>query len=113
VLDPTAKGGKVRAPLPTRMSRSLALIGRELSLPVFASDRNGDDLTIEPLDKGIFQRGATFDADTSTLHWVPECIDAGPRLAVFRVTNGTKTSRLKVPIDVLFPLFWDPVIPVK
>ena len=95
------------------MSRSFALIGHELALPIKATDRNGDPLTIEPINQGIFLRGATFDSTTNTLHWLPECIDAGRREARFRVSNGTKTSRLKVKIDVLFPLFWDEVPVLK
>jgi hypothetical protein len=84
-----------------------ALVDHELSLPILATDRDGDPLTITPEDKGPFELGATFDTATNTMHWTPDCLDGGRRTAVFRVSDGAKTKKIKVRIDVLFPLFWE------
>jgi hypothetical protein len=111
VLEANTKGRKNHAPTPTKMSRSFALIGTELVLPILATDREGDEITIEPFDTGVFLRGATFDPETNTMRWTPDCVDAGRRQARFRLSDGTKTSRLKVRIDVLFPLFREMVTP--
>ncbi len=96
-----------RPPTPTRTSKVRALVGVELVLPILATDRDGDPLTITPDGKGVFERGATFDPGTNVLTWTPACLDVGRREAVFRISDGQATRKLRVKIAVVFPLFWD------
>ena len=106
VRDPNT-AEKNTAPLLSKISSTWALVDHELTLPILATDRDGDSLTITPEDKGPFERGATFDTATNTMHWVPGCLDGGRRTAVFHVNDGAKTKKLKVTIEVFFPLFWE------
>ena len=116
VLEARTKGARNRAPTPTKMGRTVALVDHELALPILATDRNGDPVVIEPvLDEGVFLLGATFDPATNTLLWTPSCLDINSQVARFRITDGDKTSNLRVRITVLFPLFFRPVVtpPIK
>jgi hypothetical protein len=89
----------------TRISRVTSLIDIELVLPVSAVDRDGDPLTFTP-SGGIFDRGATFDPITNTIHWKPTCADSGRQKAVLLVSDGVATRKLSIKITVFFPLFW-------
>ncbi len=98
---------KNRPPSPAKVKKVQALVGWETVLPVFATDRDGDELTFTAVDdKGVFARGATFDEETRTITWTPTFDDIGKWSAVILVSDGVKTKKLKVKFTVVNPLIF-------
>ena len=54
---------------------------------------------------GGFALGATFDPDTNTFSWTPKLEDVRRHVAVFELSDGLKTTKQKVRIDVVSPLY--------
>ena len=98
---------KNRPPTPAKMKKFQALVGFELSVPVLATDRDGDALTMTAdTSKGIFARGATFDPGTGIVTWTPAFEDIGKASGVILVSDGIKTKKLKVKVTVINPLIF-------
>ena len=88
-------------------ARLWALPAEESVVPVFATDKDGDDLTYSiDMTKGIFALGATFDAGTATITWTPAFEHLGKHFAAVLVSAGTKTKKLKVKFVVVNPLIF-------
>jgi len=104
-VKPAHAGGGNTRPEPSPYDVVQALVGEPLVLPLLAVDRDGDELSFEPvLGEGAFALGATFDAETRSLVWTPGLSDLGRTTSRVRVTDGQRTSTLKLRIEVLSPL---------
>ena len=107
VSPPDTNLSKNRPPTPSKIKRVQGLVGFESVVPLFATDKDGDDITWSVDEtKGIFALGATFDPDTATITWTPEFEHLGKQLATVFVSDGTKTKKLKVKFLVVNPLIF-------
>jgi len=106
VSDPDAKPEKNKPPTFSRVKKVQALVNVELSLPVLATDRDGDGLTLSADTDGepFLTGGATFDPGTGVFTWTPSFDDLGKHKVIFFASDGEKTRKLKVRIDVVSSL---------
>ncbi len=98
---------KNKPPIPSKIKKVQALVDVELSLPILATDPDGDTVTITPVT-GVypFTAGAAFDTGTNTFTWTPTISDVGKTKVRFLVSDGVKVKVLSVPISVLSPLIF-------
>ena len=106
VVDPNPNLDKNTAPRVSKIKNVQGLVGIPLELPIFASDRDGNDLTISVDEtKAPFTLGATFDAKTNTFAWeAPTLNDLGNYKVQFSVSDGTKTVKLAVTVKIVSSL---------
>jgi hypothetical protein len=107
VIAQDAVPEKNRPPAPAKLKPVQALVDRELRLPIFATDADGDDVAIEArTDRYPFTAGATFDAETRTLIWTPSFDDIGKVPVEFQVSDGIATKKFKVSLNVVSSLIF-------
>jgi hypothetical protein len=98
---------KNRTPIPAKIKNVQLLVGIETDLPLFATDRDGDVLTMSVNEEnGIFAIGASFDPTTDTISWKPTFDDLGKQTATVFITDGTKVKKLKIKFTVVNPLIF-------
>ncbi len=108
VSDPDTNPDKNKSPKVSKIkSKSVqGLVGFELALPILAVDPDGDTLTITVDDtQEPFTLGATFDELTNTFLWTdPTLQDIGTYKIQFNVSDGIKTVKLSVTIEIVSSL---------
>ncbi len=115
VIPPDPREDRNRPPKPSRIKRLQALVGHELSFPVFATDPDGDEVTFSVDETRYpFSAGATFDTETDTFTWTPTFDDIGRTKVVFFLTDGstnrrgvTRFKKLGVAIQVVSSLIFE------
>ena len=99
---------KNRKPSISSVKNARLLVGFTTDLPLFVSDRDGDEVTVNPnFTKGLFAEvpEASFDQDTNTLTWTPALNDVGKHDAFFFVTDGIATKKYRLKLQVKAPLY--------
>jgi Putative Ig domain len=102
VKDPDDNPDKNFAPRAGKIKNVQGLVGIELALPIFATDQDGDPITITVDDTAEpFTLGATFDPVTNVFTWPdPALTNIGTYKVPFQVSDGTKTVKLTVQIKI-------------
>ena len=99
----TGSGNKAPTVSPYQKGRLQMLVGVENELPLLAVDKDGDTLTYEIVEgDNAFAQGATLEGNV--FRWTPLLSDIGRSSASVRVSDGTKTARIKWKMDVINPL---------
>ncbi len=95
---PTDPGGTNHPPVLSRIGDRVVAVGETLTIPVEASDPDGDPLTFSVY--GDIPQGAKFDKETRVFTWVP--LQAGKAVYLtFVVSDGTDMDRETVEIRVV------------
>jgi hypothetical protein len=98
---------KNRPPNPVKIKTLQGLVGFEIVVPVYATDRDGDPLRyLWDETKGIFALGATFDEKTNTIRWTPAFDDVGKWKATVNVYDNVKIKPIKLKFNVVNPLIF-------
>ncbi|MDG2149343.1 MAG: putative Ig domain-containing protein [Planctomycetota bacterium] len=96
---------KNRKPIAGKVKKVQALVGVPLSLPILATDLDGDRLVLSVDEtKSPFTLGATFNPETRLFEWTPALEDLGKHKVVFFVSDGTATRKLSVKLRVIASL---------
>jgi hypothetical protein len=105
IVNPVNPKASNKAPKPSQIMPTQALVGVPLVLPILASDRDGDELTIT-VDgtQGAFALGATFDSGTGLFSWTPLFEHLGRTEARFFVSDGRATKRMRLKLEAKNPL---------
>ncbi len=102
VVEPDTNLTKNLKPVVAKINKAVGLQGLPIVLPIFASDRDGDELTLTVDEtKYPYTAGASFDTETNTFLWdSPVADDLGKVKLTFQVTDGTVTVKRKVTLDI-------------
>jgi len=103
--DPDTNPAKNKKPAVTKITKTQALVGFPLDLPILAVDPDGDPLTIAE-DPATLPMGAAFDPMTNVLSWTPTIDQVGKTSITFFVDDGMATKKLKIKITVVNPLIF-------
>jgi hypothetical protein len=92
-------------PIAGKVKKAQALVGTPLSLPILATDLDGDRLVLSVDEsKPPFTLGATFDPETRLFEWTPSLKGLGKHKVVFFVSDGIVTRKLSVKLRVISSL---------
>jgi hypothetical protein len=88
-----------RPPLVARMGLANALARQPFSLPILATDLDGDGLNVHIVDETLPQ-GASFDEASATLSWTPTDEQLGRHRLRFQVSDGSLIRTRTVTVRV-------------
>jgi hypothetical protein len=108
VLDPDLDPEKNKLPVPSKVKKVQALVDHEVVVPVLATDKDGDTVTISvDTEKKPFSLGAVFDDVSNTFSWTPTFDDIGSYSVKFKLTDGIKTKTLTIKVKVVSSLIFE------
>lgn len=107
---PDSDPAKNKPPYLPKLKGCAALTDHEYRVYIPLNDPDGDPVTAT-VDTATypFNEGATYNPVTSEFTWTSTITDLGNRTAVFTLSDGITSKRLKLKIEVKSPLFIPPL----